>query len=83
MEARMASSITGLTQAAVGGGAGQGEAEDCGGAAAAAPGLFSERDVLDLMRLKKPLLLDSRFFSGASGRPELEPLLERLRRVTA
>lgn len=56
--------------------------EDCGGAAAAAPGLFSERDVLDLMRLKKPLFLDSRFFSVASCRRELgPPTEERLRRA--
>lgn len=53
------------------------EEEEGGGAAAAAPGLLSERDALDLMRPKKPLRLDSRFFSGASGRPERE---ERLRR---
>lgn len=33
---------------------------------AAAPWLFSERDVRDLMRLKKPLFLDSRFLSAAS-----------------
>lgn len=33
----------------------------------AAPWLFSERDVRDLMRLKKPLFLDSRFLSAPSG----------------
>lgn len=36
------------------------------------------------MRLKKPLLLDSRLFSVASCRPELELLLEeRVRRAQA
>lgn len=39
----------------------------CGGVMAGAPWLFSERDVRDLMRLKKPLFLDSRFLSDASG----------------
>ena len=43
---------------------------------AAAPWLFSERDVLDLMRLKKPLLLDSRFFSVASCGLDAEPLTD-------
>lgn len=33
------------------------------------PWLFSERDVRDLRRLKKPLFLDSRFFSAASWTP--------------
>ncbi len=37
-----------------------------GGVMEAVPWLFSERDVLDLMRLKKPLFLDSRFLSAAS-----------------
>lgn len=70
-EACVASSTTGLTpEAARGGGA----EEDGGGV------LLSERDALDLMRLKKPLLLDSRFFSAASCRPEVEPRVEeRLR----
>lgn len=36
---------------------------------AAAPWLFSEREVRDLMRLKKPLFLDSRFLSAASWTP--------------
>lgn len=38
----------------------------CGGVMEAAPWLFSERDVRDLMRLKKPLFLDSRFLSVPS-----------------
>lgn len=33
------------------------------------PWLFSEREVRDLRRLKKPLFLDSRFFSAASWTP--------------
>lgn len=33
------------------------------------PWLFSERDARDLRRLKKPLFLDSRFFSAASWTP--------------
>lgn len=33
------------------------------------PWLFSERDDRDLRRLKKPLFLDSRFFSAASWTP--------------
>ncbi len=37
-----------------------------GGVMEAAPWLFSERDVRDLIRLKKPLFLDSRFLSAAS-----------------
>lgn len=76
----MASSTTGLIQGVEqegGGAAGEGGG---GGAAAAAPWLFSERDALDLMRLKKPLFLDSRFFSAASCRRELgPPTEERLR----
>ena len=39
----------------------------CGGAElAAAPWLFSERGEHDLMRLRSPLFLDSRFFSAPS-----------------
>lgn len=33
------------------------------------PWLFSKRDVRDFRRLKKPLFLDSRFFSVASWMP--------------
>jgi len=40
------------------------------------PWLFSERDVRDLMRLKKPLFLDSRFLSGVSCVLVDEPLTE-------
>lgn len=57
-----ASSVTGLIEeegAVV-------EEAGWGGVMAAAPWLFSERDVRDLMRLKKPLFLDSRFLSAAS-----------------
>lgn len=38
----------------------------CGGVMEAGPWLFSERDVRDLMRLKKPLFLESRFLSVPS-----------------
>lgn len=41
------------------------------------PWLFSERDARDLRRLKKPLFLDSRFFSAASpGGRAFAPSLE-------
>lgn len=41
------------------------------------PWLFSERDARDLRRLKKPLFLDSRFFSAASpGGGAFAPSLE-------
>lgn len=53
-----------------------------GGVTAVAPWFFSERDVLDLMRLKKPLFLDSRFFSVASGTLMAEPLTEESLKVT-
>jgi len=57
------SSATGATEgegeAAAGAGWG-------GGAMEAAPWLFSERDVRDLMRLKKPPFLESCFLSAAS-----------------
>lgn len=53
-----------------------------GGVAEAAPWLFSERDVRDLMRLKKPLFLDSRFLSADSGMLEDGPLTEEsLKRI--
>lgn len=57
------SSVTGLTEEE---GVALLEEAGCGGVMAAAPWLFSERDVRDLMRLKKPLFLDSRFLSAAS-----------------
>lgn len=47
-----------------------------GGVTEAAPWLFSERDVRDLIRLKKPLFLDSRFLSAASCTLEDGPLTE-------
>ena len=50
--------------------------EEAGGVMVAAPWLFSERDVRDLMRLKKPLRLDSRFLSVASCTLEDEPFTE-------
>lgn len=50
--------------------------EEAGGVMVAAPWLFSERDVRDLMRLKKPLRLDSRFLSVASCTLEEEPFTE-------
>ncbi|TNN45185.1 hypothetical protein EYF80_044635 [Liparis tanakae] len=67
------SSATGATE-------GEGEAAaagGCGGGAMeAAPWLFSERDARDLMRLKKPLFLESRFLSAASCAPEAGALAE-------
>lgn len=42
----------------------------------AGPWLFSERDVRDLMRLKNPLLLDSRFLSVPSCKLVDGPLTE-------
>lgn len=58
------SSVTGLIHDKEG----EAEVEEAGwgGVMAAAPWLFSERDVRDLMRLKKPLFLDSRFLSAGS-----------------
>lgn len=48
--------------------------------------LFSERDVRDLMRLKKPLLLDSRFLSipscvGPEDGPLTEGSLKKIKKV--
>lgn len=48
----------------------------CGGVTEATPWLFSERDVRDLMRLKKPLFLDSRFLSVPSCKLVDGPLTE-------
>lgn len=67
------SSVTGLTEEE---GEEVEEEAGAGGAMEAAPWLFSERDVRDLMRLKKPLFLDSRFLSAPSGGLEDGPFTD-------
>lgn len=66
------SSVAGLGE----GGATAVDKVGCNGVMARAPWLFSERDVRDLMRLKKPLFLDSRFLSADSGELADGPLPE-------
>lgn len=67
------SSVTGLIEED---GDGVEEEAGAGGVMEEAPWLFSERDVRDLMRLKKPLFLDSRFLSAPSGGLEDGPLTD-------